>query len=632
MARSPLRRSGIDCPVRKQPATRRAAALGTAGLIAVLVSLVSGCGVSSVSGVALDPTASCASVYPSPGTHTASTTTQVSIRSVASSSMMSAQVGIVGSKSGHHSGRWIADSDGDGASFYPNAPFAAGEAVTVTVGVPICGATHAQTTFSIAVPPGPLAPATTPTTPPPETAPDQPTLTYASMPTVKIPKLAVKVPANFGGQYIFETPRGGTTPQGPMIVDGKGQVVWFGPLSGSSAATDFRAQTYDGQPVLTWWEGGINPQTGAPSGGRWVIMNSHYQIIKTVRPGSGYASDEHEFLLSPSGTTAWLTAIHLVGSNLTAMGGPTNGAVIDNVAQEIDLATGNVLFEWHSLDHVPVTDSYMGYTPSADFDYFHINSIDPQSSGTVVISARNTHAVYAVAQTTGALQWELGGKHSTFTMGPGANFALQHDARMHGANAISIFDDEDAPPRNAPARAIVLSLNFQTKTATLVRALTHDGLKVQAQGNQQILANGDTVVGWGSGSATTVYGPSGTVLFDASFGTTINSYRAYLLPWSGTPTAPPSIAAGTSAGRVTVYASWNGSTATARWAVRGGSSPAHLTTLATAPRTGFQTDITLSGSPRVVEVIAKDAQGQTLGVSPAITPTSTPVRAVVTTP
>jgi hypothetical protein len=152
-----VRRSGIDRPVCKQPSKPRAAALGTAGVIAVLVSLVSGCGVSSISGVALDSGASCTSVYPRPETHTASTTTQVNVRGVDSTSITSAQVGIVGSTSGHHTGRWVADSDGHGASFYPSTPFAAGEQVTVTIGVPICGAKHGKLTFSIAIPPGPLA-------------------------------------------------------------------------------------------------------------------------------------------------------------------------------------------------------------------------------------------------------------------------------------------------------------------------------------------------------------------------------------------------------------------------------------------------------------------------------------------
>ena len=602
------------------------------GSLVVAIPLVAACGSSSPSTAQLASSSTCASVYPSPGTHTASTTAQISLRYVAPGSLSSGTVSVSGSKSGAHSGRWVTDSDKLGASFYPTSPFTAGETVTVSMGVRICGAVGNSSTFATAVRPGPLAAKTAPAAAAPQTTPDQPSTTYASLPNVKIPALAVKIPANFGGSYIFETPRGGTLPAGPMIVNGSGQVIWFDPLPGNVAATDFRTQTHEGQPVLTWWQGGINPQTGAPSAGHFVIMNSHYQIIKTFTVGNGYASDEHDFIIPPSGNTAWVVAAQEIGSNLTSLGGPKNGAVVDEIAQELDLATGNVLFEWHSLDHVPVTDSYFGYSPSAAYDYFHMNSIDPLSTGTIVISSRHTHAVYAVTQTTGHLVWELGGKHSSFTMEPGANFALQHDARIQTPTTISIFDDEDAAPSNASARAIVLRLDFTKHTATLVRALTPDALKVAAQGNQQILANGNTVVGWGSGSATSVFSPSGKLIFDATFGTTINSYRAYLLPWSGTPTTPPSIAASSANGKVNVYASWNGSTATTSWKVMGGSSSTSLKPLAITRRSGFQTTITIPTTPRYVEVLALNAGGQTLGTSAVISPKNGAQPAVVKTP
>jgi len=613
----------------------RAATVGLVGLAGVLA--LAGCGVSSASGVAIDSTSGCASIYPSPGTRTAGARTQVSIRGVHGSSLAAAHARIAGSSSGAHDGHWVVDSDTDGASFYPAKPFAAAETVTVALGVPVCGSVGTSAVgnsakFTIAHAPEPLAPSK-PQPAAGAAAPlDQPSLTYASAPGLKVPKLSVRVPANFNGQYIFETPRGGTKPGGPMIVDGHGNVVWFRPLPTGTSAMDFRTQTYQGQPVLTWWEGGINNQNGEALGGRFVIMNSHYQIIKTFDVANGYGSDEHEFLISPSGDSAWIVAADVVGTDLYKLGGSTNGAVIDQLAQEVDLPTGNVLFEWHSLDHVPVSDSYQGFSPSVEYDYFHMNSIDPQSSGTVVISSRHTHAVYAVDQQTGAVRWQLGGKHSTFSMGPGATFALQHDARMQGPNTITIFDDEDAAPDYAPARAITLHLNFTTKTATLARALTHKGLKVFAMGNGQVLANGDTMVGWGFAPATTVFGPTGTQVFDASFGKSVNSYRAYLLPWSGTPTTPPSVAATSAGGTDTVYASWNGDTQTAQWVVHGGSSPNNLAPITTATRTGFQTAITLPSPPRVIQVVAEDADGHTLGVSRAITPTTAPLQPVTITP
>ncbi len=41
-------------------------------------------------------------------------------------------------------------------------------------------------------------------------------------------------------------------------------------------AADFRTQTYDGQPVLTWWQG---TGLGGLSTGTDYIYNDHYQQI-----------------------------------------------------------------------------------------------------------------------------------------------------------------------------------------------------------------------------------------------------------------------------------------------------------------------------------------------------------------
>jgi len=621
-------------PTRRTIATRL-----LPGCLLAAVPLITGCGSSSPSTVQSASSATCASIYPSPNTHTASATSQVSLRNVSPGSISTSTVTVSGSTTGAHNGKWVPDSDGLGASFYPSSPFAAGETVTVSVGAAVCGANGDTSTFATAVKPGPLAAATKLAAAAPA-ATAQATRNYITLPGVKIPTLAVKVSGSFGGNYFFETPNGGAVPAGLEIVNGHGRVVWFGALTGGLQATDLRVQTYQGQPVLTWWQGGIN-SLGEASSGEYVIMNSHYQVIKTFAAQNGYDSDEHEFILTNNDADAWVIGSQATGENLTGLGGPKNGAVIDEVAQEIDLATGNVVFEWHSLDHVPVTDSYLGYTPSADYDYFHMNSIDPLTNGQVVISSRHTRAVFDLNQSTGAIDWELGGNHSSFTMGPDANFAQQHDARMQNANTISIFDDEDAGPTGAPApasspgapaRAILLRLNFTTHTATLVRALTHNGLIVPAQGNQQILANGYVVVGWGSGSATSVFSPSGTLIFDATFGTTINSYRAYLLPWTGTPTTTPSIAATSAGGQTHVYASWNGSTQTTGWKVLGGSSSSSLSALATVSRSGFQTAVTLSTSPRYVQVVALNAAGQTIGTSAVIGPTAGTTPGVVQTP
>ena len=558
--------------------------------------------------------ASCSgvSVYPSPGTHTASPTTQISFRHISPATMEGEALTVMGSASGTHSGRWVADSDNSGASFYPTAPFQAGETVTISTTQPVCGTNGTSFRFAVARPPGKVTPG--PARKPTPVGP-QPTTTYVTMPGVAVPKLDVKVASKLGGDYVFLAPKGGTKLGGPEIVNGKGQLVWFEPLPPEVSASEVEVQNYLGKPSLTWWKGAITVGTGA---GEDLIMNSHYQVIATVKAGNGYQADLHAFRLDPNGTAAWITAYNAVGWNLKPAGGPQKGAALDAIVEEVDIRTGNVLFEWHSLDHVAPTLSYIPYAPTTNYDYFHVNSIYPlDGQGTVVVSSRNTDAVYDVAQATGRVLWRLGGKKSSFTMGSRTEFALQHDVEMHGSNTISIFDDEDGTKAKIAARAIVLHLNYETRRATLERSIGHHGLVVNSQGNTELLPHGVDFVGWGAGGYVSEYSKKGKLLFDAVYASpAVNSYRALLSPWQGTPTQGPAVAdSRTNGGGLNVYASWNGSTETTAWEVLGGPSASLLRPLATVKSGGFQTTIHLSSSPAVIQVVAEGAGGKHLGNS-----------------
>ena len=69
---------------------------------------------------------------------------------------------------------------------------------------------------------------------------------------------------------------------GPLILDDNLQPVWFAPVPKDVVASNLTAQTYKGQPVLTWWQGVVS-DTGATQSGEDIIVNQHYQQIATLK-------------------------------------------------------------------------------------------------------------------------------------------------------------------------------------------------------------------------------------------------------------------------------------------------------------------------------------------------------------
>jgi Arylsulfotransferase (ASST) len=415
--------------------------------------------------------------------------------------------------------------------------------------------------------------------------------------------------------YVFVAEKAPKTTGGPMIVDNRGRVVWFDQLRAPIQATDFRVQRYRGRPVLTWWVGKIS-QAGVGRGS-YVIYDSSYRLVARVRASKGLTGDLHEFQLTPRGT-AYITVYHEVPDDLSSIGGPKHGFVYDSVVEEIDIATGRVVFEWHSLDHVPLSESTQANrkpardaTKQQPLDYFHVNSISDGPGGTILVSGRNTSTIYLLAR-DGHIIWRLGGKHSDFGPPSAVKFAFQHNARWHPGNVLTLFDNGGIPRVEPYSRPLELKLDPATKRATVVRTLLPPKrIASPFEGNLQLLPDGGALVGWGGVRIVSEFSPAGKLRFqlELPYGDT---YRAYRSIWTGRPTAPPRVAVAPG----TVYASWNGETGIARWQVLAGPDPAHLAVRATAPWAGLETAIPVAVStPGVVEARALAADGRVLGTS-----------------
>jgi hypothetical protein len=566
-------------------------------------------------GCAQAAAAATVSVSPAPGTLTAMVGTQISFRGAAAGQL--GPMTVTGSQSGDHPGTLKAHSDGRGASFVPAKPFTAGERVTVRTGLDIPGAAGGDFSFTIGVA----------TTHGPRVG-ESPKIgrgsvqSYASRPDLDPPAFTVSTnkPGTAPG-LVFLAPKSGRGQDGPMIIDNAGRLVWFKPIRGGDLATDFRVQSYDGKPVLTWWQGHLFTGDGDGTG---EIYDSSYKPVATVRAGNGYPFDLHEFTITPRGT-ALVTVYQRYKRDLRPWGGTKSGRIVDSIVQEIDIKTGLVEFEWHSFGTISPSESFVPAPVKRGFewDYMHVNSAAVDGNGDYIVSGRHTWGIYKISHTTGAIVWRLGGKKSDFTFGAGAKFAWQHDAMPQPDGTLTVFDNEAGNfPVGKKSRAITLVLDETKHTATLKTALSHPrGLLTATQGDVQKLPNGDTFVGFGSQRWFSEFSPTGQLLFDGHLATGNDSYRAYRFPWTGTPSEPARIAATTDGAKTIVHASWNGATQIARWELLGGATPGTMAVLASAPSAGFETTITVPAQG-FVAMRALDAQGNRLASTAAIAPAS----------
>ncbi len=579
------------------------------------------CGSTSTADTASSAISGGVAVSPLPGTPDASPRTQISFLGAAGTQV--SEVHVVGSRSGAHSGRLEAYSTGTGESFLPSRPFKAGERVTVHALVSAGAGAPAQTastTFTV-IAETPVSHKQFPNNPGDPRAIQH----YLSAPTLTPSSVRITTPAQAGASPgdLFMAPYQGQGTPGPMIVEQNGSLVWFHPLPAGESATNFQVQSYEGHPVLTWWQGRIL-EVGFGQG-EDIIYNTSYQPVAYIHAGNGYHADLHEIRLTPQGT-AWIDMFDPIHTNLSRYHGANNGIVNDSVVQEIDIKTGLVMWEWHAIGHIPFSESHSAASTraSSPWDYVHINSVDPGNEGDVLLSSRGTWTLYDVDLHSGAIRWRLGGSHSSFKLGAGTHTYWQHDAEFQPGGLISVFDNGSDPPEEKQSRGLLLVPNTSTHTVSLARAFTnpHYTLLATSQGNLLNLStpassSGNWLMGYGGLPNFTEYSSSGHVLLDGTLGKNVQDFRTYLSPWSATPSGSPSIAVKHGGSGVTVYASWNGATEVASWRLLQGGSPSSLSPVTTVPRSGFETSIGSQAAPYVA-VQAVSGSGTVLGTSTTV--------------
>ncbi|CAG8240684.1 unnamed protein product [Penicillium salamii] len=428
--------------------------------------------------------------------------------------------------------------------------------------------------------------------------------TYRSRPDLAPPQLNITVPAPNanGSEYVFLAPysTGNTLDRpGPYIYRKDGDLVWAGTGYYAGFVANFHTTTYQGKAVLQAFQGNFDGSHGEGFG-QSVLLDQNYEHVVTSIGANHRITSIHEFNVI-DGKSALIEVFDITSKDLSAYGGNSSqqwlgngifqglphGAIgylrVANEATDVDIATGDLVFEWNALDHVDPSESQitLGSTSSNSglsfgqaWDYFHINSVDKNHEGDYLLSSRHTSTIFKINGTDGSIIWRLGGKKSTFTQIGNWTFGFQHHARWHpqlsqpGTEVFSFFDNsgDGKITLNNVSRALVVQLNHTDHTATLLRKATAPyGLQARSQGNAQLLSEDRIFVNWGSEGAVTEFGADNQVLYHAFIQSGL-SYRGFLGNWTGTPTeAPALVALKSSPNLVKVYVSWNGDTETKAW-------------------------------------------------------------------
>ena len=497
-------------------------------------------------------------ISPVPNSQFNSRETNIILRSseiVEQNTVGAGDIRVTGSLSGVHSGSFTLSDDQQTMLFLPKDAFDPSENVTVEFSGNVTTASGKQLEakiFSFAV--TALAEPLSRTFAVTEEGDVVPKATFAKMSeqvfpaSVSIdslpsdfPKFKVDTVTNPAPGYYFLTTSDDIAGVGHFLflVDNAGKVVKY--IRKAGHVYDFKVQPNGmlsyADPFSDW---------GYAGGSRCVhrIMDSSFAVIDSFRAGNGYDSDTHEFMMLPNGHVL-LHAYDIQYFDLSKIitGGNANAIVVGSIIQELDLQK-NVVFQWRSWDHVAITETYMVST-SAAFDYIHVNAYDLDTDGNFLVGFRNTCEIVKINRITGEFMWRMGGRYNQFTF-IGENeankpnyYTFQHSFKKLPNGNFTLFDNGNLHPQ-ALSRAVEYKIDQVNKTATLVWQYRHTpDVYAPQRGSVQRLANGNTVIGWGSASLTgvgstmiTELSPTGEVLFEMSSLDKMPSYRAQKFLWN----------------------------------------------------------------------------------------------------
>ncbi|MCL5995571.1 MAG: aryl-sulfate sulfotransferase [Chloroflexi bacterium] len=538
---------------------------------------------------------------------------------------------VQGARSGPHKGMAVLSDDQRTIIFTPLTPFTPGESMSARFeggALGTAGKQYDSVEFTFDIAPGlvattsataesapgsieaatPAAGTTSQAKPPTPRPLLAPTRRYASVP-VPLPLITVTNHISTSADnYIFvNTATTNTVNSYLMILDNRGELVYYKELPTGQSYTDFKKQP---NGLLTYFDGALTEIGGG--NGIYRVLDSSYNLVDGYHAGNGYRADSHDILLLPN-DHALLMIYHEESMDMTAHGGKPDAKFTDYVVQELDRSR-NVVFQWRASEYLTYTETYADLT-GANVDPYHGNSIEVLPDGNFLISLRHFSQIIKLNRQTGDIIWRMGGRYNDFTFANDDGFSYQHDARWLPNGRMTVFDNgnQRSPPFS---RAVEYEVDETNMIVTRTWQYSHDPSIYGAyMGNAQRLPDDNTWIGWGGprpiASEVT---PDGKLAQDIEIGTPGQLvYRWFKLPWKGDPETTPALVAKTEGMTTTLYYSWNGATEVASYRIEAGKTKDDFELIKTQVRQGFETSTALSDNQMTAcyyRVTALDKAGQ----------------------
>mgnify|MGYP001794783290 CR=1 FL=1 len=280
-----------------------------------------------------------------------------------------------------------------------------------------------------------------------------------------------------------------------FIMDSLGYVAWYR-KDQQSTSLDFKYQEAAGVFTSISYEASV--------AGIFYTYDTELNCIDTLWAEFGERGDTHDFLVLANGHkilgTLYDTIMDLRDYTFNGLGGVEDCSVRGYGIQEFDVG-GNLIWSWHSTDFIHPSEYSDGlnYFPY-DFDYAHGNSLFVDEDENLIVSLRNTSAVYKIdrANRTGEILWRLGGENSSFEINSNQGFSAQHYARVLPNGNIGLYDNGNLRWPIRYSRAAEYVLDFSDFTASLEWSYDGSGTIFAAgMGNAQWLDDDLILVGWG---------------------------------------------------------------------------------------------------------------------------------------